>query len=353
MIDPNTLATGIQSQIANTVDEHIRVYVENIIRELSLDSAWISKIEQQINDGISRKFAQKLNLVDINFLISESLDQAVDRYFARQSKPSTGVDDRSTQVQMTLTDNLVQIAHDINTPGLSVDRDATIGGTLLVQNLAVRGAISTDNQSWQMLVNNLSDSTLRKLDAEWRQQVIDHVRTDITANGIDFELVNVGGKPLVHDNRLGDHITASNLQSLGNLQKLQVNGDADINDSLSVRAKRVGINTHHPDMALSIWDEETALMFGKHKAHTAYIGTSRPHNLVIGINRSPAIEIDENSKVTLKNLTVGRHRICHEPEIPNYSGTKGDIVFNSNPRGDSVWGWQCLGAFKWTPLRSA
>lgn len=353
MIDPSTLATSIQSQIANTVDEHIREYVENIIRELSLDSAWISKIEHQINDSISRRFGQKLALVDINALISQSMDEAVDRYFARQPLAKTGIDDQSDQIEMTFTNGLVQVAHGMNTPQLSVDRDATVGGTLLVQNLSIRGAISTDNPSWQRLVDDLSETTLRQLDAEWRQRMLDHVRNDITAKGIDFEQVNVGGNPLIEHDRLNDRITASSLTSLGNLVQLRVDGEADIAGSLSVRPRRIGINTQHPDMALSVWDEETALMFGKHKEQTAYIGTSRPHKLVIGINRSPAIEIDENSRITLKNLTVGRHRICHEPEIPNYSGTKGDVVFNSSPKGDGIWGWQCLGAFKWQPLRSA
>jgi hypothetical protein len=55
----------------------------------------------------------------------------------------------------------------------------------------------------------------------------------------------------------------------------------------------------------------------------------------------------------VKNLRVGRHRIVHEAEMPGYSGTKGDIVFNSNPKGDGVWAWQCLGAFRWIPLRTA
>ena len=352
MIDPSTLATSIQSQIANTVDEHIRVYVENIIRELSLDSAWISKIEQQINENISRRFGQKLSLLDINTLVEQSMDAAVDRYHQRHPAAPTGLADRAKQVELTLIDGRVQVEHDIITPLLTVDHDASISGTLTVQNIAIKGAINTDNKSWQQLITELSENTVRKIDQDWHQQLLKKVRDDITAQGIDFAHVTVQGVPLIEQGRLADNVTASNLQQLGNLERLNVDGQADIGGSLSVRPRRVGINTEHPDMALSIWDEETALMFGKHKEHTAYIGTSRPHKLVIGINRLPAIEIDENSKITVKNLTVGRHRICHEAEIPNYSGTKGDIVFNSNPRGDGVWGWQCLGAFKWQPLRS-
>lgn len=353
MIDPGSLASTIQSQISNTVDDHIREYVGQIIRELSLDAAWISKIEQQINETITHKFRQKLNLIDLNHMVAASMDQAVERYYARQPKIETGVVDQAQQAEMVVTDGLVQVKNSISTPHLQVDREAKIGGTLTVENLSVKGFIGTDNRSWQQLVTALSDKTLKKLDTEWQQSMIDRVRSEITATGIDFDRVTVAGQPLVENGRLGNTVTASSLRSVGTLERLAVSGEADFSDSLAVRARRVGINTQHPEMALTVWDEETALMFGKHKEQTAYIGTSRSQKLVIGINRAPAIEIDENSKITVKNLTVGRHRICHEAEIPNYSGTKGDIVFNSNPRGDGIWGWQCLGAFKWQPLRSA
>jgi len=353
MIDPGTLATTIQSQISSTVDEHIRAYVENIIRELSLDAAWIGKIEHQINDTISRKFSQKLNLVDVDSLITQSMDAAIERYYARQPKKQSGVEDTAAQIQLIVDDNGLAVQNDLRTPLLTVDRDANVGGTLSVQNIAVRGTINTDNKAWQRLVTELSDTTLNKLNQEWRAQLVTEVKQQITDSGIDFSQVNVAGSTLIKDGHLNDSITTSNLKSVGVLDQLCVKGIVDILDSLSVRNRRVGINTQHPDMALSVWDEEVSLAFGKHKQQTAYLGTLKPQAMVIGINRQPAIDITDQGRVTINHLTVGRHRVCHEAEIPNYSGTKGDIVFNSNPRGDGVWAWQCLGAFKWTPLRSA
>lgn len=352
MIDPSTLATSIQSQISTTVDEAIREYVGSIIRELSLDAAWIAKIEQQINQDIARKFGQKLSLIDINSLVAAEMDAAVARYHER-AKPKTGIEDRAQGIELSVDDGSVTITHDLLAQALKVNQDASIGGTLSVQNLAIRGTINTDSRSWQELTEGLASTTLKKLDEHWQQAMVDQVKKEITDAGIDFDQVTISGQPLIKDGRLNDTVTVSNIQSLGTLQQLSVEGQADISNSLSVRARRIGINTQHPEMALAIWDEETALMFGKHKDNTAYIGTSRPHRLVIGINRSPAIDITEQGRVTINHLTVGRHRVCHESDMPNYSGTKGDIVFNSNPRGDGVWGWQCLGAFKWTPLRSA
>lgn len=353
MIDPSTLATSIQSQIATTVDEHIRQYVGNIIRELSLDSAWITKIEQQINEGIARKFGQKLSLVDMNTLVADSMDAAIKRYFEQQPKVESGLKDQARQCEIELADGRVAVKNSLSANDLAVERDATVGGTLLVQNLAIRGTINTDNRSWQQLTNALAGRTLQQLDHQWRDQLVDQVRKRITEGGIDFDHVTVSGDTLVKDGVLGPTITHSSLQSVGTLDQLAVRGTTDLADSLSVRPRRVGINTQHPDMALSVWDEEVALVFGKHKEQTAYIGTLRPQRLVIGINRAAAIDITEQGRVTINHLTVGRHRVCHEAEIPNYSGTKGDIVFNSNPKCDGIWGWQCLGAFKWQPLRSA
>ena len=352
MIDPSTLATTIQSQIANTVDDHIKEYVAQIIRELSLDSTWIAKIEQQINDGIARRFGQQMSMIDVNSLVADAMDAAVARYYEIK-RPTPGVDDRANETQMTVRDGSVAVTHALSTPALTVTEDAIVSGTLSVQNIAIRGSINTDNRSWQELTDNLAAATLQQLDQEWRDRMVEQIRQTISGEGIDFDHVTVSGSALIANGHLNDHITSSNLKQLGTLDLLTVSGPADLGDSLAVRPRRVGINTQHPDMALSVWDEEVALVMGKHKNQTAYVGTLKPQAMVIGINRQAAIDITEQGRVTINHLTVGRHRVCHEAECPNYSGTKGDIVFNSNPKGDGVWGWQCLGAFRWTPLKSA
>lgn len=346
MIDPATLATSIQSQISSTVDQSIREYVGNIIRELSLDAGWIKKIEQQINDSVALRFGQQISMVDIDSLIAGAMDAALDRYWARQGR-APGIQDQATTEQVRVDDVQVRINRD-----LAVQHDANVGGTLTVQNLSVTGSVATDNRSWQELVESLAEQTKKRLDEQWRQSVVDQVRKSIQDQGINFKDVTIDQTPLLTEGQLSDSVRYSSLQSVGTLNSLTVAGDADIG-SMAVRPRRVGINTQHPDMALSVWDEEVALIFGKHREQTAYLGTSRPQRLIIGINRNPAIDINDQARVTINNLTVGRHRICHEPDMPNYSGTKGDIVFNSNPRGDGIWAWQCMGAFRWVPLKSA
>jgi hypothetical protein len=132
-----------------------------------------------------------------------------------------------------------------------------------------------------------------------------------------------------------------------------VSGTANLNETLAVHKKRVGINTEEPDMALSLWDEEVAISVGKIKNQTGYIGTTRKQGIAIGVNRTAAVEIDENGLTAVKKIQVGQHRISHGTEVPNYSGTRGDIVFNANASvDDSVFAWQCLGGFKWKVIRA-
>lgn len=352
MIDSSTLASAIQTQIASTVEKSVEQYVENIVRTLALDQAWISKMEQQINESVARKFGQRLSSVDINSLVIGAIEPAVRLYFEQQTDRGSGLKDLANQTRLTLTDDAVTVDAALNAQSLAVTGDAEISKTLTVRDLAVKGTINTDNQSWKDLSEAITNQTLERMTVEWRDQLVKSVANQIQNDGISFDHVRVGDDSLIEGDALSHNIKRSSLTQIGTLDTLVVSGSADLGRSLAVRPRRVGINTEHPDMALSVWDEEVALVFGKQKDQTAYIGTLRPQNLVIGINRHAAIDINEQGQVMVNHLTVGRHRICHEPECPNYSGTKGDIVFNSNPKNDGVWGWQCLGAFRWTPLKS-
>ncbi len=175
----------------------------------------------------------------------------------------------------------------------------------------------------------------------------------ISEQGIDFDNVKVAGEPLISSGKLSASVVDSNLTTVGALTKLTVVGDTMLNDTVNVNRKRVGINTSEPDMALSVWDEEVTISAGKFKNQTGFIGTTRKQALTIGINKTPAIEINDVGLTAIKQLQVGVHKISHGNEVPNYSGTKGDIVFNANPTVENaVFAWQCLGGFKWKIIKA-
>lgn len=353
MIDSATLASAIQTQIADTVEKSVEQYVENIVRALAMDDAWITKMEQQINESVARRFGQRMSSIDINSMVMQAIEPAVTLYFERQRTAGRGLLDQAHAIQLTIDNDGATVNQKLVAGQLAVSGDADVAQTLTVQNLAIKGTINTDNRTWQELSTGIAQITQDHLDQTWRDHMIQSVMNKIQQDGISFDSIRVGDQLLIDGNNLGPGISGSRLTQLGTLDSLRVSGSADLGNCLSVRPRRVGINTEHPDMALAIWDEEVALVFGKQKEQTAYIGTLRPQRLTIGVNRQSAIDLDDQGRVTVNHLTVGRHRICHEPQCPNYSGTKGDIVFNSDPKNDGVWGWQCLGAFRWVPLRTS
>jgi hypothetical protein len=169
-----------------------------------------------------------------------------------------------------------------------------------------------------------------------------------------FDQVKVNGQTIIDGARLTRVVTESSLQSVGTLKSLTVSGEAKFNnDTLSVLNKRLGVNTDSPEKALGVWDEEVSIVIGKHKLNQAYIGTNREQSVAIGVNREPQIEITTDGLTRIKKLQVGLHKISHSAQVPGWSGTRGDIVFNSNFGADRVFAWVCLGSYKWQTLKSA
>jgi len=171
--------------------------------------------------------------------------------------------------------------------------------------------------------------------------------------GIEFQDVIVRGMPVVQDGTLNSAIRHSQLESVGTLDRLSVSGDADLATTMHVRNRRVGINTLDPEMALSLWDEEVTVVAGKLKQGHAFLGTARSQNFSLGVNRKPYLEIDAEGLITVKNFRIDRHRVSFAAQVPGYSGTRGDLVFNSDPNDGQPFAWVCLGAFRWQPLRAA
>jgi len=164
----------------------------------------------------------------------------------------------------------------------------------------------------------------------------------------------VGGQKVIDGNQLTGTVTESKLKSVGILKTLTVNGEARFNNNtVTVLNRRLGVNTDTPEKALSVWDEEVSVVIGKHKTNQAYVGTNRDQALVLGVNREPQLEIATDGLTTIKKLRVGLHKISHDTQVPGWSGTRGDLVFNTSPGADRVFAWVCLGAHRWQTLKSA
>ena len=330
--------------IKQAVNDSSQAVIQTAINELSLDPQWLEKIEKLVNQQAAHRVAAGLSSVDLGSIVRGSVDSAVN---SLKVQIFHGISSTAEAVELTVMDQHVVVENNFTARSISAVDSIT------VKDLVVKGSVNVDNRAWQTLADSISQRTLEQLNDEWKSTLVDQVKESIKQQGIDFSDVLVGGVPLVKQGKLSSSVTESSLKSVGALQSLTVSGTANLNETLAVHKKRVGINTEEPDMALSLWDEEVAISVGKIKNQTGYIGTTRKQGISIGVNRTAAVEIDENGLTAVKKIQVGQHRISHGTEVPNYSGTRGDIVFNANASvDDSVFAWQCLGGFKWKVIRA-
>jgi hypothetical protein len=338
-----------KESITHSVNLAVTKTIQANVAELAQDPQWMERVEQLINQAVVQQTIATIGSVDINTIIHDRVDANIDRFQEklRDNFSSTGMVDQSTKNQMTLTDEETVFENTL------IAQDLTIANSACIQNLVVTGSINTDNYAWDSLSADIAEKTFAKITDAWQQDLVQQVAESIKNQGIEFDRVTVGGELLVNGDRLANTIKETSIQSTGPLRSLQVLGGTSLNETLNVNRKRVGLNTEEPEMALSIWDEEVAINIGKHKEKTAYIGTSRTQGIAFGTNRTAHIEITADGLTQIKKLQVGVHRISHDTQVPGYSGTKGDIVFNSNLGADRVFAWVCLGAFKWQPLKSA
>ena len=255
---------------------------------------------------------------------------------------SAGIEDRASHVQLTLMDHASAFEGPVWAPELKVKGAVTIDG-----DLVINGQVTTDTNGFLKLVQDTSQAVRTLLNDELFSGYTDIIFKKIQTEGIDLDRITQGGRKVIDGGQLGYHITDTNIRRLGTVENLASTGEVTLCDTIYATKGRVGINTKEPNTALSIWDQEVEVTVNKHSQETAFIGTQRRHNLVVGANSTSAIKIDVDGNVQVQNLIVGTVPMTSAGTIPNYPGTKGQIVWNANPNHGSAIGWVCLGATLW------
>jgi hypothetical protein len=353
MLNNTSLDQMVIEQIRVAVDSAVQSLVNQTIDNLILDQIWLEKIQILVNQHMSDRILQQLSMVDINSVVVGAVKENFNQWKKEleQSVSSPGIVDNATTAQLTVMDGVVVVEEDTVTKNLAVEQSAEVKGDLTVNNFIVKGTINTDNNSWDELSDIVSKKVLERATAAWHESLTKSVLEYASTTGIDFASVTVNGETLISGNMLSSEVTHTSITRLGILDELKVNGPVQFTGgTLNTLKRRVGINTADPEMALSVWDEEVSLLMGRLKEQHGYIGTARNQSLSIGVNRKAQIELDADGLTTIKQLRVGQHRISFGREVPGYSGTRGDIVFNQDPKPDAAFAWQCLGGFKWNPI---
>jgi hypothetical protein len=341
--------------VLRTIDQAVEREIQNSMASIMLDPVWISKIETLIVQSYVQKLGQWLSAVDVNSLIRTEIDAGVERWQDRlkQDFATRGIQDSADALELCLTPGQVQVNNDFSCLGHTELKKAKITGTLEVQDLILTGTVNTDNRSWNELTNKIAQDTLDLITDQWREDLVTDVLDRVKTQGIEFQDVIIRGASLIKDGVLNPVVRHSQLQTVGNLDRLTVIGATDLCETVHVRPRRLGINTMDPEMALSVWDEEVTVVAGKFRQNHAFLGTARQQTFSLGVNRRAWLDIDTDGLVSVRNLRIDRHRVSFAAQVPGYSGTRGDIVFNSDPNDGQPFAWVCLGAFRWQPLKAA
>lgn len=326
--------------IASKLNTATEEMVEKTVNEMLNSDEWVAKIEKLATQRILDKVSSKINAIDVNLAIKDVVLQNKEQIINELASNFTtnGMADVADELQLTVMNDAVVIENELHTNDLNVERNANLKGDVLISgDLAVKGRVNVDNASWQELAEHVGEKTYARVKNDFTNSVVDSV-FDRAKAGFQFENIVINGEQLLADDTLASTVRKSNLTKVGTLENLHVQG-------------RLGINTENPTDALSIWDEEVSLSAGKHSVNTAYLGTTKNQSLVIGTNKQRQLEVNKDGGVWVERLTVGKNQIGHDRSVPNYEGTKGDIVFNINYKSGEPFAWICLGNYRWQALK--
>jgi hypothetical protein len=341
-----------------------------------LTDQFVKELQSQIAKQVQADVAHKLAQIDIQQTVRQFVNQALtgiikDIKFPPQSIPmdainstdlrvsgnqviaglikqfsSTGIQDAATQTQVTILDGATVFENKLVAPAVEIKGDLTIDGDLILT-----GEIPIDSPFYKDLVEHSAGLLKLSMDGQYFLQYADKVFEKIKAEGIDLAKLTINGQEILSGNKLGYFVTETNIQTLGELKSLRVNGEASLNHgTLSVLNKRVGINTDSPAGALSVWDEECEVVVRKLRKDVSIIGSMRPQKVVLSSAGKNNLVLDPDGTVAIEKLYVGAVLCSSSPVPPMYDAKKGSIVFNEQPDLGTAVGWVSMGGARWAPF---
>jgi len=335
------ITNQLNTSLAQSANEQVSKEVTRRVNQTDFNAMVAGVVEGKINSLVQTGAFGRASIdhSSVNFhgfkFSGDMIDGGIVKNFG-----STGIDDRATQVQMTLLDQAVAFEKAIWTPSAIIKGKLTVEG-----DLVVLGDIDSSSKA----ANTLADMAVAKIKNDTKLLDL-HTTTildSIGKNGIDLKRITQDGRDIVNGNQLGYHITDSNLQRVGMLRDLQTQGEAVLSDTLYVTARRVGVNTIEPSSTFVVWDEEVELVIAKRSKDTGYIGMPRYQRLVLGANNKDNLVLNTDGSVEIENLRVGNTPMSSATTIPDYNAITGTIVWNENPGIGGAVGWICLGDARW------
>jgi hypothetical protein len=255
---------------------------------------------------------------------------------------STGIDDKATACQLSIFDETTVVENNLLT------RDLTVKGTVNIEgDLNVTGQVDPTSPFYNNIIAAAVDGVKAGLDQSLFTSYSNTIFEKIQNTGLDLNRITMNGQEVISAGNLAPSITSSNLQKLGQLRELQVQGEALLSGTLYTTTQRVGINTIEPGNALSVWDQEVEIGFGKKNANTGFVGTPRNQSIVLSSNGQLNLTATPDGAVQVNELHIGAVKIISAMAPPNDVQPIGCIVFNANPTLGGPMGWVSLGGARW------
>jgi hypothetical protein len=331
------LSTQVQSQSIRLANEAIQRQVNAVNFQELCQSALIATI--QSNRFLFPDDSVPSSAIDTSGLrlSGENITGGIIKSFG-----STGIDDKATSCQLSVFDDVTVVENNLLTQDLTVKGSATIEGDLIIT-----GTVPEDSTMFINLVNSASLQVKNSLNHDVFSGFSDLVFKQIRESGLDLNKITLNGTEIVNGGNLSNNITFSNLQRVGTLTELRVGGEALLSQTLYTTNKRIGINTLEPAQALSIWDQEIEIGFGKRAENVAVIEAPRNQQLILSTNGKNNIVLLPDGSVVANKITIGATTLTSASTPPSYEAPQGNIVFNSNPSIGSPLGWVSLGGARW------
>jgi hypothetical protein len=190
---------------------------------------------------------------------------------------------------------------------------------------------------------------------------------------------HVNATPVLSETALGPTVINSNIQKLGRLKGLIVDGAVSINQYFYYNPSndRLGLGTEEPNAGLSVCEDGLEVVVGTREQSRGMVGTYASNPFDIITDDTPRISVSANGDILLGNKGVepvqvsvhgklairvntpdpevdlhvnGPVRIhgrlhCYDESYPT-DGTYrlGDTIWNSNPQPGKPIGWVCVRA---------
>lgn len=349
-LDPKKLENRVVDKIKETI-ESVQGQTQQLVQAKVQEGLAHIDFQKAITDSVGIIVADRMNefifpqdSIDPSALKLANLKISGDNINGGiiQNFSSLGIDDRASQVALTILDDNTVVENNLLTKDLTVQGSMTINGQFVVN-----GDVPEDTEFFKTIVTKATSKTLSTIDqtlfSNYSLLVFDKIRQE----GLDLNKITFDGTEVLTSNSLGPAVTKSNLQNLGELKELRVSGETLIAQTLYVTPKRIGINTVEPSAALSVWDDEIEIIAKKKSRDVGVLGTSRNQKLVLTSNNKDNIILSEDGSVQIDDLRVGSMRFSTSNTPPNFTSERCHVVWNTNPNPGGPLGWICLGGANW------